>query len=65
MPTYDYHCIDCGHNFEHFQRIVEDPLYYCPRCYNGKLKRLLGKGFAVLFKGSGFYETDYKKKKKD
>ena len=61
MPTYDYSCIDCGHKFEQFQKIVANPLRYCPRCNNGKLKRHIGKGSAVLFKGSGFYETDYKK----
>ena len=63
MPTYDYKCLDCGHTFEHFQRITEEPLKTCPKC-NGNLKRLIGAGSGPIFKGSGFYQTDYKNKSK-
>jgi len=61
MPTYDYKCTDCGHTFEHFQSISEEKLKVCPKC-NGKLKRLIGAGSSPIFKGSGFYQTDYKAK---
>lgn len=61
MPTYDYKCLDCGHTFEHFQRISEEPLTACPVC-SGNVKRLIGAGSAPIFKGSGFYQTDYKNK---
>lgn len=61
MPTYDYKCLDCGHAFEHFQRISEEPLTNCPVC-SGNVKRLIGAGSAPIFKGSGFYQTDYKNK---
>lgn len=63
MPTYDYKCIDCGNAFEHFQRITEEPLTECPVC-SGHVKRLIGTGSAPIFKGSGFYQTDYKKTSK-
>jgi putative FmdB family regulatory protein len=59
MPTYDYKCLDCGHMFEHFQRITEEQLTICPEC-NGHVKRLIGAGSTPIFKGSGFYQTDYK-----
>ncbi|MFA7228052.1 MAG: FmdB family zinc ribbon protein [Melioribacteraceae bacterium] len=59
MPTYDYKCLDCGYTFEHFQRISEEPLSVCPKC-NGHIKRLIGAGSTPIFKGSGFYQTDYK-----
>lgn len=59
MPTYDYKCLDCGFTFEHFQRITEEPLSNCPNC-NGHVKRLIGAGAGPIFKGSGFYQTDYK-----
>jgi putative FmdB family regulatory protein len=59
MPTYDYKCLDCGNTFEHFQRITEEPLSECPVC-SGHVKRLIGAGSAPIFKGSGFYQTDYK-----
>lgn len=59
MPTYEYECQKCGHHFEEFQSITAKPLSKCPRC-NGKVKRLLGTGSGIIFKGSGFYETDYK-----
>ena len=60
MPTYDYECDSCGHTWEMFQRIVEDPIKKCPECKKNKARRLFGTGSAVMFKGSGFYETDYR-----
>ena len=62
MPTYDYRCDACGHEFEEFQQISEKPLRTCPKCRKRKLRRLIGAGAAVLFKGSGFYQTDYRSK---
>ena len=61
MPTYDYECGACGHRFEHFQGISEPVLRKCPECRRLKLVRLIGTGAGILFKGSGFYETDYKR----
>lgn len=60
MPTYEYQCKDCGFKFEQFQSIADSPLEKCPSC-NGKLKRLVSGGAGLIFKGSGFYITDYKK----
>ncbi len=60
MPTYDYLCQGCGHEFEEFQSITAKPLRKCPKCGKPRLKRLIGTGAGVLFKGSGFYETDYR-----
>ncbi len=60
MPTYDYVCEACDHEFELFQRITEDPIKKCPECSKSKLRRLFGTGAAVVFKGSGFYQTDYR-----
>jgi putative FmdB family regulatory protein len=60
MPTYDYQCDACGHKFEQFQSITAKPLKKCPECGKSKLKRLFGTGAGVIFKGSGFYETDYR-----
>ena len=60
MPTYDYQCLACGHTFEAFQMMTDKPLRKCPVC-QGKVKRLLGTGAGLIFKGSGFYETDYKR----
>lgn len=60
MPTYDYQCQACGHEFEEFQSITASPLKKCPACGKLKLKRLIGTGAGVIFKGSGFYETDYR-----
>lgn len=60
MPTYDYQCSACGHAFEEFHGINEAPLKKCPKCKKPKLERLIGTGGAVLFKGSGFYTTDYR-----
>lgn len=59
MPTYDYKCLDCNYTFEEFQKITDNPLKVCPKC-QGSLKRLIGAGIAPIFKGSGFYQTDYK-----
>ncbi len=59
MPTYDYKCLDCGHTFEMFQRMSDEPISECPEC-KGNVKRLFGTGLRPIFKGSGFYETDYK-----
>lgn len=61
MPTYEYECKKCGKRFEIFQKISEDPIKECPDC-GGEVKRLIGTGSAVIFKGSGFYHTDYKMK---
>ena len=60
MPTYEYKCDACGHAFEEFQQITDKPLRTCPNCKRRKLRRLIGAGAAVLFKGSGFYQTDYR-----
>ena len=60
MPTYDYQCDACGHEFELFQSISEPVKRKCPECKKQKLRRLFGTGAAVVFKGSGFYETDYR-----
>lgn len=60
MPTYDYECDACGHEFELFQQISEDPKKKCPECKKNKLVRLFGTGAAIVFKGSGFYQTDYR-----
>jgi len=62
MPTYDYECSHCGHVFEVFQKITDASLDKCPKC-GKKVKRLISSGSGIIFKGSGFYETDYKKKK--
>lgn len=60
MPTYDYECDGCGHEFELFQSISESVKRKCPECGKNKLRRLFGTGGAIMFKGSGFYETDYR-----
>lgn len=60
MPTYEYRCEACEHTFEQFQSITAKALRKCPECGESKLQRLIGTGAAVLFKGSGFYETDYR-----
>jgi putative FmdB family regulatory protein len=62
MPTYDYVCTACEHAFEEFQSMNDPLLRKCPRCGKLRLKRLIGSGAGIIFKGSGFYETDYKKK---
>jgi len=60
MPTYDYRCKACGHTFDEFQSITDKPLKKCPKC-GGTLQRLLGTGSGIIFKGSGFYATDYRR----
>lgn len=60
MPTYDYECQACNHTMEVFQGINEPLLKKCPACGKSKLKRLFGTGAAIVFKGSGFYQTDYR-----
>ncbi|MBF0331679.1 MAG: zinc ribbon domain-containing protein [Candidatus Omnitrophica bacterium] len=62
MPTYDYECSGCGHIFDVLQSMTEPKLIKCPACQKNKLHRLIGTGSGVIFKGTGFYETDYKKK---
>lgn len=61
MPTYDYKCDKCGHSMETFHSITAKPLKKCPKCGKNGLKRLVGAGAALIFKGSGFYCTDYRK----
>lgn len=60
MPTYDYKCENCGHEFEQFQSITARSLRKCPKCGKNTLNRLIGTGAGIIFKGSGFYETDYR-----
>ena len=60
MPTYDYVCEACEHAFELFQSIKDEPKRKCPECGKLKLRRLIGPGAAIVFKGSGFYKTDYR-----
>ena len=62
MPTYEYACPKCGHQFEQFQSMRDEPLKKCPKCKKAGVKRLLGTGAGLIFKGSGFYITDYKNK---
>ena len=59
MPTDEYECDRCGHHFERFQRMTEEPLKRCPKC-RGRVSRLVGAGAGIIFKGSGFYVTDYR-----
>jgi putative FmdB family regulatory protein len=63
LPTYEYECQRCGHRFELFQSMSDEPRKRCPEC-RGKLRRLLGAGAGIIFKGSGFYATDYRKPQK-
>ena len=60
MPTYEYQCQNCEHQFEEFQSITAKPLKKCPECKKMKLQRLIGGGAGLIFKGSGFYITDYR-----
>jgi putative FmdB family regulatory protein len=60
MPTYEYKCLKCKHTFEEFQKITDKPLVKCPKC-GGPVKRLISGGAGLIFKGSGFYVTDYRK----
>ena len=61
MPTYEYKCDKCSHHFELFQKMTDPPVKICPAC-KGKVRRLISGGSGLIFKGSGFYITDYKKK---
>ena len=60
MPTYEYVCAECGFELERFQSIMAKPVRKCPECGKFKLQRLIGTGAGIIFKGSGFYETDYR-----
>ncbi len=62
MPTYEYACDACGHNFEKFQSMKDAPITKCPECGKKKVRRLIGMGGGIIFKGSGFYQTDYRSK---
>ncbi|MCX5706915.1 MAG: zinc ribbon domain-containing protein [Candidatus Omnitrophica bacterium] len=64
MPTYEYECIQCNKTFEIFQKITDKPLEKCPKCHQ-KIKRLISGGSGIIFKGSGFYATDYRKPTKN
>ncbi len=61
MPTYDYRCKKCNHEFEAFHSMSDEPLKVCPRCKKHSLQRLIGAGAGIIFKGNGFYITDYKR----
>ena len=61
MPTYDYICENCGHSWEMFQSMNDNPAKTCPKCKKRKARRQIGLGAGIIFKGSGFYETDYKR----
>ena len=61
MPTYEYECQKCKERFDVFQKMTDEPLKACPKC-GGKVDRLIGMGGGIIFKGSGFYQTDYKNK---
>jgi len=61
MPTYDYICTDCGYEFEHFQSMSDEPIRICPKC-NGTVRRKISGGTGLIFKGSGYYLTDYARK---
>lgn len=60
MPTYDYTCNACNHSFELYQHITDKPVKKCPSCGKLKAQRMIGSGSAIIFKGSGFYQTDYR-----
>ena len=60
MPTYEYECNACQHKFEQFQNITAKPLQQCPACKKRRLRRLIGSGAGIIFKGTGFYQTDYR-----
>ncbi|MGA3065248.1 MAG: FmdB family zinc ribbon protein [Tepidisphaeraceae bacterium] len=60
MPTYEYKCGACGNEFEKYQSITSSPIRKCPKCGKSRVKRLIGTGAGVIFKGAGFYQTDYR-----
>lgn len=60
MPTYEYKCVNCNYRFELFQTMTAAPISDCPECCKNTLKRLIGTGSGIIFKGSGFYQTDYR-----
>lgn len=60
MPTYEYECKSCGHRFEKFQNMTDKPLSNCPKCKKA-VRRIIGQGAGIIFKGKGFYATDYRK----
>lgn len=60
MPTYEYECRNCQHKFELYQSITAKPITRCPKCKKAKVRRLIGRGAGIIFKGSGFYQTDYR-----
>ena len=62
MPTYEYRCKSCKHKFERFQRMTETPVRVCPECGRRTVERLVSGGAGLIFKGSGFYQTDYRSK---
>ena len=62
MPTYEYACTACKHAFEKFHSMKDDPVKKCPKCGKNKVQRLISRGAGILFKGSGFYQTDYRSK---
>lgn len=61
MPTYEYVCRACGHEWEQFQKMTEDPTRVCPACGEARVERLISSGGGIVFKGPGFYATDYRK----
>ena len=61
MPTYEYECLKCGHRFEEFQKMSDEPVKICPKC-SEKVRKLISKGGGIIFKGTGFYATDYARK---
>jgi len=62
MPIYEYQCLACGHELEAVQSMKDDPLRHCPVCDTAELRRRIPRGTAMIFKGTGFYETDYRRK---
>ena len=65
MPTYLYNCDACNHEFEEFQKITDDPIHKCPKCKKLKVRKIITGGAGVIFKGSGFYANDYKRKSEE